>query len=97
LSCVAEKTPETIIKNSAEEFIAEHYWGYTFISKTCTGVYEVVHPKWRVHKVKSYDVFCSIEQLYGKDFVSTLNQKPQSVFLADGSEIRVLKGVKIYQ
>jgi len=40
---------------------------------------------------------CSIEQLYGKDFVSTLNQKPQSVFLADGSEIRVLKGVKIYQ
>jgi uncharacterized protein YqjF (DUF2071 family) len=97
LSCVAEKTPENIIENSAEEFITEHYWGYTFINKTCTGVYEVVHPKWRIHKVKSYDIVCSAEQLYGEAFEKILNQKPKSVFLAEGSEIKVLKGVRIYQ
>jgi uncharacterized protein len=97
LSCVAEKIPETIIENSAEEFITEHYWGYTFIDKTCTGVYEVVHPKWRVHKVKTYDIVCSTERLYGKDFASILNQKPKSVFLAEGSEIKVLKGIKLHQ
>jgi hypothetical protein len=60
-------------------------------------VYEVVHPKWRVHKVKSYDIVCSTERLYGKDFVPILNQKPKSVFLAEGSEIKVLKGIKIHQ
>lgn len=95
LSCVAEKMPETIIENSAEEFITEHYWGYTFINKTYAGMYEVVHPKWRVHTVKTYDVVCSTEQLYGKDFASALNQKPASVFLAEGSEIKVTKGEKI--
>jgi len=95
-NCIAEKRPEPINANSAEEFITEHYWGYTFINKTCTGVYEVAHPKWRVHKVKSYDIVCSTEELYGKDFVSTLNQKPRSVFLAEGSDIKVLKGGKIF-
>lgn len=96
LSCVAEKNPSAILENSAEEFITEHYWGYTFINKSCTGVYEVQHPKWRIHKVKSYDIVCDAEKLYGNDFVLTLNQKPKSVFLAEGSDIKVLKGSKIF-
>ncbi|MBV9963561.1 MAG: DUF2071 domain-containing protein [Parafilimonas sp.] len=96
LSCVTERNPEPIIENSAEEFITEHYWGYTFINDTCTGVYQVQHPKWRIHKVKSYDIVCDTAKLYGNDFVSTLNQKPKSVFLAEGSDIKVLKGTKIY-
>lgn len=96
LNCVAEKNPEPIIENSPEEFITEHYWGYTFISKTCTGVYEVQHPKWRIHKVKSYDIFCSVQELYGEAFAETLKQKPASVFLAEGSDIKVLQGLRIY-
>lgn len=97
LSCVSERNAVSIIENSAEEFITEHYWGYTFINKTCTGVYEVAHPKWRIHKVKSYDIVCNIKELYGEAFEETLNQKPKSVFLAEGSDIKVLKGEKIYQ
>ena len=96
-SCVAEKNPESIIENSAEEFITEHYWGYTFIDDSCTGVYEVAHPKWRIHKVKSYDIVCNTKQLYGDAFFETLNRKPKSVFLAEGSDIKVLKGEKIYR
>ncbi len=95
ISCIAEKSPEHIIKDSAEEFITEHYWGYTFINKECTGVYEVQHPKWRIHKVKSYDIVCSTKELYGEAFGETLNQKPKSVFLAEGSTVKVMKGAKI--
>ncbi len=97
MHCVAEKNAEIITEGSAEEFITEHYWGYTFINKQCTGVYEVVHPKWRIHKVKSYNIVCSAKQLYGKAFEATLNQKPQTVFLAEGSEIKVMKGATIKQ
>ena len=96
-SCVAERNPENIIENSAEEFITEHYWGYTFIDDNCTGVYEVAHPKWRIYKVKSYDIVCNTKQLYGDAFFETLNRKPKSVFLAEGSDIKVLKGEKIYR
>ena len=97
ISCIAEKEAETISANTAEEFITEHYWGYTFISKSCTGIYEVIHPKWRIYKVKSYDIVCNAKKLYGEEFEQTLHQTPQSVFLADGSEIKVMKGTKIYQ
>jgi len=51
------------------------------INNYCTGVYEVVHPKWRVYKVKSYNISCNAEKLYGKDFASTLNQKQNLFFL----------------
>jgi uncharacterized protein YqjF (DUF2071 family) len=95
LNCVAEKIPESIIERSAEEFITEHYWGYTSVSDTCTGVYEVVHPKWRVHKVKSYDIVCNTKVLYGAEFEETLDQQPRSVFLAEGSDIKVMGGTKI--
>jgi uncharacterized protein len=95
IKAISEKEPVDIKENSEEEFITEHYWGYTHVSETCTGVYEVQHPKWRVHPVKWYDVKCNTEKLYGKDFVSALNQKPQSVFLAEGSPIKVFGGGRI--
>lgn len=95
LKAVAEKDPEHIKAGSEEEFITEHYWGYTTINPATTGVYEVQHPKWRVHKVTDYDVHCSTEQLYGKVFVEALSQQPSSVFLAEGSPIKVMNGSKI--
>ena len=95
INCIAEKIPEQITQGSAEEFITEHYWGYTYINKKTTGVYEVVHPKWRIHKIKSYDIICNVKELYGAVFEQTLHQEPQSVFLAEGSAVKVMKGGKI--
>lgn len=91
----ADKEPVHINENSPEEFITEHYWGYTHVNESCTGVYEVQHPKWRVHPVKWYDIKCNAEKLYGKDFANALNQQPQSVFLAEGSAIKVMNGSKM--
>jgi hypothetical protein len=95
IKAIAQKEPFCIRENSEEEFITEHYWGYTYVNQNCTGVYEVQHPKWRVHQVKSYDIKCSGGKLYGKDFEEILNQKPLSVFLAEGSPIKVMSGSKI--
>jgi uncharacterized protein YqjF (DUF2071 family) len=81
LSCVVERNPAAIIENSAEEFITEHYWGYTFINDSCTGVYEVQHPKWRIHKVKSYNIICTTKELYGEAFEETLHQSQNLFFL----------------
>jgi uncharacterized protein YqjF (DUF2071 family) len=95
IKAITEKQPANIQQQSEEEFITEHYWGYTYVSDSCTGVYEVQHPKWRVHAVKDYDIKCSTEKLYGRDFVEALNQQPKSVFLAEGSSIKVTSGSKI--
>lgn len=95
IKSVAERTPKPITEGSAEEFITEHYWGYTFMDEACTGVYEVVHPQWKVHPIKSYDINCSAGILYGAEFEEALSMAPASVFLAEGSAIQVMKGAKI--
>lgn len=77
-------TPE-----SDAEFILEHYWGYTRISATETTEYEVGHPKWEVYPVLSYNIECDFGALYGAEFAHLTHQKPDSVFLAEGSEIFV--------
>lgn len=96
LKALASKEPQVIAQGSEEEFITEHYWGYTFVNDNCTGVYEVAHPQWKVHAVEQYDVKCSVAKLYGNDFVEAFNQKPKSVFLAEGSDIQVMNGSKIF-
>ena len=95
LTAIAEKETAPVQDGSAEEFITEHYWGYTQISKQITGQYEVSHPKWNIHRVREYTVQCSVETLYGKAFASALAQPPQSVFLAEGSAIKVMKGDRV--
>lgn len=76
---------------SEEEFITEHYWGYTKISALKTAEYEVKHPKWEVYPVINYKINVDFEQVYGKDFKFLNNLKPDSVMLAEGSEISVMK------
>ena len=96
LKVLADQGALPVVQGSKEEFITEHYWGYTSVSDQCTGEYEVVHPKWNVHKVKRFEAKCSAGKLYGNDFVDCFSQKPKSVFLAEGSAIQVMKGSKIF-
>jgi len=85
----------TAKENSEEEFITEHYWGYTKVSGNETSEYEVQHPKWLMHNVNDYEINCDFGKLYGEKFSFLNNTKPLSVFLAEGSEISVHKGSKI--
>jgi len=96
LKAKAEKEPEDLVKGSAEEFITEHYWGYTFVNEKCSGTYQITHPQWKIHKVIEHNIFCNAEKLYGPEFGNILKQEPSSVFLAAGSAISVMKGSKIF-
>ncbi|RPE12363.1 DUF2071 domain-containing protein [Chitinophaga lutea] len=95
LEAIADKTPVTIAEGTKEHFITEHYWGYTQLDAHRTSEYQVTHPSWRVHPVHDFSYQCDTAGIYGEQFVSTLDQSPASVFLAEGSGIAVMKGMKI--
>ena len=81
--------PEAIEAGSKAEFITEHYWGYTAVSKDKTGEYHVKHPGWEIYPVRSYSIDCDFKNLYGNDFAILQHQQPESVFLAEGSAVSV--------
>lgn len=95
IKTITDKTPVDIAEGSEEEFITEHFWGYTRISDSMTSEYEVAHPRWQVYPVKDYGIRVNFEHVYGKDFAFLQGVKPVSVFLAEGSPITVKKGAKL--
>jgi hypothetical protein len=95
LQVVADKDPVTIKEGSDEEFITEHYWGYTRINGLKTSEYRLEHPRWQVYTVNDYSINVDFAQIYGNEFDFLKNEKPESVFLAEGSEIMVRGAKKI--
>lgn len=92
LSVNTENATVDIASGSEEEFITEHYWGYTKITKEKTSEYGVEHPRWEVYPTKDYSIDVDFGHVYGRNFEFLTSQKPDSVFLAEGSEIRVKGG-----
>ena len=84
-----------IAGGSEEEFITEHYWGYTRQRDGGTVEYEVRHPRWRVWQVSEATLDADLEPLYGASFARVLAGRPSSAFLADGSAVRVLRPVRL--
>ncbi|HEY3406008.1 MAG TPA: DUF2071 domain-containing protein [Ohtaekwangia sp.] len=95
LSVTTSLTSSDINASSEEEFITEHYWGYTRINSITTSEYQVEHPRWKIYKTQSHIIDVDFGLLYGKTFEFLNHQKPVSVFLAEGSEIKVNGGRKI--
>jgi len=89
IKAVTCKMATPAMENSEEEFITEHYWGYTKLTDTSTSEYEVKHPKWNTHKVSSFELHCNVAEMYGDKFKDCFG-KPTSVFMADGSEVAVM-------
>jgi len=94
IKAIANNQPQKLEEGSEIEFITEHYWGYTQLGGQKTSQYEVTHPSWDFYEVKSFQVEGDFTQIYGKQF-DFINQQPDSVFLAEGSEISVMKGAMI--
>lgn len=95
MKVIADTASEEIPVSCEAEFITEHYWGYTKLSDTETSEYEVWHPRWKVHPVKSYSCDFDFGKVYGSDFAFINDLKPFSVMLAEGSEIKVMEGGKL--
>jgi uncharacterized protein len=92
LSVTAGLVKESISPGCEEEFITEHYWGYTRLNATKTSEYGVEHPRWEVYPVSGYQVNVNFGEVYGRNFEFLNNRKPDSVMLAEGSEIIVRGG-----
>jgi uncharacterized protein YqjF (DUF2071 family) len=86
---------QEIRPGSEEEFITEHYWGYTPVSKTLCSEYGVEHPRWKTYIVDKHQIKVGFGDLYGHEFSFLNHQAPDSVMLAEGSEIIVRAANKI--
>jgi len=91
----ATGTPEPIRHGSEEEFIAEHYWGYTRQRDGSTIEYEVHHPRWRVWPARTARFSGSVDDVYPANLASFIGHTPDSAFLADGSAVTVHMPVRL--
>jgi len=88
ISAITEKDTVVIEKNSEENFITEHYFGYTK-HKNKTFQYEVIHPSWLKYPIISHESDMDFEANYGKDFAFLNNATPTSVILAKGADVSI--------
>jgi uncharacterized protein YqjF (DUF2071 family) len=88
LAMTATGDPQSATQGSHEEFITEHYWGYT-ARHDGFSEYQVEHPRWRLWTADTTKFEADVATLYGPQFVAPLAAKPVSGFIADGSPIEV--------
>ena len=91
IEALVGNTAQPMVSGSESAFIAEHYWGYSRFNATKTFEYNVQHPPWKVFPVKNYLIDCDFGPLYGDAFSNLTLAKPNSVLVAEGSDIAVLK------
>ncbi len=94
LAMTARGLPQDIASGTHEEFITEHYWGYTKRGAR-TDEYAVEHPRWRHRPAISWKLEAEVASLYGESFVKTLSGAPASAFIAEGSAVTVRQGAAL--
>jgi hypothetical protein len=95
LAIEASPTPQPISPGSEEEFITEHYWGYTKRSRGAASEYGVQHPRWQVYPIRNFAIEADFAALYGPAFGALNRQPPTSVLLAEGSAVSVSTGTRL--
>jgi len=86
---------EPLQTGSLAEFIAEHYWGYCRQRDGGTLEYQVEHPRWNIWAATADDWQGDVPGFYGEPWAGALAQEPSSVFLADGSAVKVFQPTRI--
>jgi len=95
LSLSAGGEPRIPEEGSEEQFITEHYWGYSAQHDGGCVEYRVTHPPWRVWNSGDARFDGDVEELYGRGLAAVLRGKPDSAFLAEGSEVSVYRGKRL--
>jgi uncharacterized protein YqjF (DUF2071 family) len=82
-------------EGSFEQFITEHYWGYSSQRNGRVLEYNVSHVPWNVwpSTVAGFEGDSAV--LYGLEFGAILRRRPDSAFIADGSPVIVFRGTQI--
>lgn len=89
-------TPRLPVAGSEEEFVTQHYWGYTRQRDGGTAEYEVRHAPWRVWDVTEPTLVVHAPSVFGPELDTVLAQRPQSALIAEGSPITVFYPTRTY-
>jgi uncharacterized protein len=95
LAVEADPHAEEIARGSVEEFITEHYWGYTKRTRGQASEYGVSHPRWSIYPIRNSTIQADFATLYGPAFASLNNATPASILLAEGSDVSVSNGTRL--
>ena len=95
LSAQATGAPELAPDGSLEQFITEHYWGYSTQRRGGSLEYRVAHAPWRVWASTAGKFEGDALDLYGAELSRVLGGRPSSAFIADGSPVTVFSGRKL--
>jgi uncharacterized protein len=82
-------SPSRAADGSLEQFISEHYWGYSRHRDGGSLEYHVAHVPWQIWRASNAAFEGEGASLYGSDFAGILSRPPRSAFIADGSPVLV--------
>jgi len=82
-------------EGSLEQFITEHYWGYSTRREGGSLEYHVSHVPWRVWASETAGFHGNADALYGPELGAIIRRRPDSAFVADGSPVLVFAGKRI--
>jgi uncharacterized protein YqjF (DUF2071 family) len=95
LSAKGIGAPSPASSGSLEQFITEHYWGYSRQRNGNSLEYQVTHPSWLVWTATEAKFEGDASMLYGHELGAILQRRPDWAFIADGSRVTVRKGERI--
>jgi uncharacterized protein YqjF (DUF2071 family) len=95
LQAQASGAPALPAEGSLEQFITEHYWGYSRQPDGGTMEYHVSHVPWKVWTTTQAQFSGDTQNLYGGELSQLLKKAPASAFLADGSKVQVFRGHRL--
>lgn len=81
--------------NSLEEFIVEHYWGYSVGRDGRAREYRVVHEPWRVASARDVIWSCDVAGTYASPLAEFLCVPPANALVSEGSAIRLFRGRRV--
>jgi hypothetical protein len=91
----ASAAPAPAEEGSLEQFITEHYWGYSASLKTYSIEYRVDHVPWTVWTSTDAGFEGDASALYSLELGKVLRRRPDSAFIADGSRVILYSGKRI--
>lgn len=83
-------------EDSLEQFITEHYWGYSAVRNGDSIQYQVSHVRWNVSASTDAGFEGDASALYGAELGRTIQRRPDCAFIADGSPVIVHVGSRIH-
>jgi hypothetical protein len=86
--------PEPAGQGSLEQFMTEHYGGYS-TRRRGSLEYHLAHAPWQVWVSASAELEGDVSRLYGAELGRALQGRPSSAFIADGSPVTVFSGSQL--